>query len=292
MKWRKFVVSFVLVLGFGLIGTSSAYAGNLWLTGHDADFHCRFDSQCNHFGIALDFVRLAAPDPTRPLLFLSAQDNDLVAAEGQPTARLRNTVQGAGNAFPFVLVDPTSLGFASLSLSTDDFSAIVIASDDTCGGCDLNSFSATVHSDAINARTADIQAFFNAGGGLAYFAGADNRAVYYASVPIPAAAVAVAPPFTLTAAGVAIGLLDPLDTDCCFTHNSFNLPGAGSPLVVLELDSADLAETMIVRSGTIVDDELVAGPDGDAVIPEPSSMMLLGLGMFGAGARKKFKLFS
>jgi hypothetical protein len=286
----KFLASRRLVTGLAALATIltlstvsvPANAGNLWLTGHDADFHCRFGDQCNHFGIALDFVRLGAPDPTKPLLFLSAQDHDLVAAEGQANTRARNTVEGAGSPFPFVLLDPLDAAFATTTLSTDDFSAIIFASDDTCGGCDLNEFGSTPHSDAINLRTADIEAFFNDGGGLAYFAGAENRDIYYASVPIPAAAAAVSPPFTLTAAGVAIGL-DALgagtDTNCCATHNSFGLPGAGSPLTIAEFDESGLAETLFARGATIDDGEIKGGSS----VPEPASIALLALGLMGLG---------
>jgi len=42
-----------------------AYAGNLWLTGHDADFHCSGGSQCNHMGVAANFVRQGAPTKAR-----------------------------------------------------------------------------------------------------------------------------------------------------------------------------------------------------------------------------------
>ncbi|MGI8895979.1 MAG: IPTL-CTERM sorting domain-containing protein, partial [Casimicrobiaceae bacterium] len=97
----------------------------------------------------------------------------------------------------------------------------------------------------------EIQAFFNAGGGLVYFAGASNRDTYYLSVPIPAGAVAVSPPFTLTPEGVALGLLLAEDANCCATHNSFTLPPAGGALRVAETDSAGFAETLFARDATI-----------------------------------------
>jgi hypothetical protein len=138
------VIAIVLAAGLALGGTGTdAKAGNLWLTGHDADYHCATkDNQCNHFGVALDFARRGAPDPTKPLLFLDkpakSQQSGLIGAAGQAAARAANSVEGRGKEFRFVLVDPSDPSFATLPLLTQDYSAIVIASDETCGGCDLN----------------------------------------------------------------------------------------------------------------------------------------------------------
>lgn len=159
-----------VLLAIGLAVTAFAtpsFAGNIWLTGHDADFHCAGGQQCNHFGIALDFARQGAANKALPLLFLDS-GGELASAAGQALATAKNSVEGAGNAFNFVVLDPTSGGFASLSFA--DFSAIVVASDSTCGGCDNDAADIA----AINARTADIASYFNAGGGLVYFAGAGN----------------------------------------------------------------------------------------------------------------------
>ena len=99
---RYLLASAIAFAVAGLWAAGPAEAGNLWLTGHDADLHCSNGAQCNHFGIALDFARQDAPDRTKPLLFLDASDLDLTGAEGQATARARNTIEGAGSAFPFV----------------------------------------------------------------------------------------------------------------------------------------------------------------------------------------------
>ena len=88
---------------------------------------------------------------------------------------------------------------------------------------------------------------------------------YYSFIPVPVGGAAVASPFTLTAAGRAIGLEDARagigthnDINCCATHNSFNQPAAGSPLQSAENDSQGRAETLIA-SGQISGGQLVSG---------------------------------
>jgi hypothetical protein len=291
MRWL-FVLG--LALGFVLLGGflagGVANAGNLWLTGHDADFHCSGGSQCNHFGIAVNFGRIGAPTPNLPVLVLDRRDLDVVSALAQSGTRARNTVEGSGLPVPHVVVDPRSAAFAALPINVSTYSAIVFASDFTCGGCDLNDGTGvTPDSDAINARAADLAVFFNAGGGLVYMSGANNRGVYYQSVPVPLAAAAVSSPFTLTAEGIAIGLTNS-DANCCATHNSFNVPPSGSPLIILEFDSAGLVETMIARGALIEDGGLVPPPDG--VVPEPSTLFLLGTGLAALLPMRRRKLAS
>jgi hypothetical protein len=247
--WRRTLFRLLVMTAacLAVLPASSAFAGRLFATGHDLDLHCHFGAQCGYVDTAVTYVRGGAPDPAKPVLILERLDNDFSAA-------LTNTF-GAGTV-PSVSMDPRSPAFAIAPLTTSLYSAILIGSDVTCGGCDLNEFGSTPDSDAINARTADIATFFNAGGGLLYGSGAghgDGTAaddVYYQSAPLPVGGVPVAPPFTLTAEGTALGLT-PADANCCATHNSFVDPPAGSSITVAERDSAGSAETLFTE-GTIV----------------------------------------
>jgi hypothetical protein len=237
----------------------AAYAGRLIVTGHDTDYHCAAGQpQCHFVKVAVDYVRGGAPSPKKPVLVLDNGSNKMSTA--------LDMAFGPG-AVPRTVVDPRS-GLAGLPITTSNYSAIVIASDVTCGGCDLNDFTGTPDSDAINGRAADIAKFFNAGGGIFFNSGAlhgDGDATtgadtYYSSVPIPVGGAAVAPPFTLTPAGKKLGLTDGTggtsnDINCCATHNSFALPPAGSALEVAETDSKGQAETLFaegrISGGTI-----------------------------------------
>jgi hypothetical protein len=258
-----------------------SWAGNIYLTGHDLDNHCDINGiQCNALGAAINFVRLGAPNPTLPILFVDSTFSLLVdSARTRGAMIARDTIDGG--AISFTLVTPTAFSAASFSLSTSLYSAIAFAS--ACAptkGCDLG----PAEIADINLRTAAIQSFFNRGGGLLYNAGGENdSAAYYSSVPIPATAVAVNIPFTLTAAGKAapFGLIegvsgDPVsgpasDDNCCETHNSFTLPGAGSQLIVLETDTLGRAETLAAGKVTISGGGFV----GAVTTPEPGSAVLI-----------------
>ena len=272
---------------FALLPVASASAGRMIVTGHDADFHC-YDSsaQCHFIKVATDWVRAGAPDPSKPVLVLDKANNEAPFDVEFPIALQTPDAYGP-SGIPMVVMEPTSAQFASEPLTTDRYSAILVASDTTCGGCDLNSNASddenlTPDSDAINARKADIEAFFNAGGGVYANAGADHADgdssdgpdVYYNFLPIPATGVAVTQPFCLTDAGVALGFEDATtecadtskqnigthnDINCCPTHNSFAEPPAGSVLQVSERDSQGFAETLF-GEGRIGNGVLDNGP--------------------------------
>jgi hypothetical protein len=280
---RSIKIAVCLALAFAALPAAQASAGRLLVTGHDADFHCGSSSaQCHYVRVAADYVRGGAPDPSKPMLVL---DN---AGLAFPTAL-------ANAGFPssaYVVMDPSSPAFASTPLTTSAYSAILIASDASCGGCDLNltpsSSSQTPDSDAINRRSADIADFFNAGGGIFANAGASHGDgnpstgpdTYYNFIPLPLGGQPVSPPFCLTDAGKALGLQDASgcpdpsrrngtldDINCCPTHNSFSEPPSGSALTVAERDlgadgviSADDKPETLIAEGTVSGGEITTVP--------------------------------
>ena len=247
---RRFAPRLLVVAALlSLLVAAPAYGGRLIATGHDADLHCSGSgNQCHYLKVAVDYIRAAAPDPTKPVLVL---DNGALIL---PKA-LDMAFPPAGS-LPRVVMDPSSPAFAGAPLNTATYSAILVASDASCGGCDLNSGATPTDSMAISARASAIAAFFNAGGGILALAGASHGGAtggdnsYYAFVPLPVGGAPVSPPFTLTPAGSALGFTDPptmSDINCCLTHNSFTVPPAGSALTVAESDSKGLAETLVAE---------------------------------------------
>ena len=256
-----------------------ASAGRILITGHDADLHCSGGQGCHFVRVAVQYVRGGAPDPDKPVLILDRASLQLERAlDNAFTSRV-----------PRQVMDPRSNEFANAPLTTDRYSAILVASDSTCGGCDLNDFDDAPDSRAINARKGDIADFFNAGGGIYANSGGQrgdgqsgsgNPAdIYYDFLPIPAGGQSVTGPFCLTPLGVSLGFEDqfcPLagrhngttnDINCCPTHNSFKRPGSDSAFQIAEVDVAadgvvsddDVPETLIAE-GVATGGQIVSGP--------------------------------
>jgi hypothetical protein len=256
----------ILLIGC-LLAVPPVFAGNIYLTGHDLDFHCTNQpapTQCNAFKIAVAQARAGAPDSTKPVLFVDQPNTSDSVVAGQQQTALAAANVGFVAGMDYVVVDPTTLDWTNASLSTATYSAILFASHSSCGlgagSCDNTDSAVT----AINARSADISTFFNSGGGLVYLAGATST-TYYNSVPTSVAVSSIGTTpgnpegclpspgpgcYQLTALGTAIGLTND-DADCCFTHNSFSLP-TGSPLQTAEVDGAmptPNPETLLFTSG-------------------------------------------
>ncbi len=257
-----------------------AFAGRLLVTGHDADGHCAGSDpergQCHFVAVALNYVRAAAPTPSRPLLLLDCSTEHFL----QTAVNL-----GTGGPVPATTMCPSKdADFKRESLTTSRYSAIIVGSSTDL--LNIRSQIATApDSLAINNRAADFTAFFNEGGGILAFSGAFNADgdpaipdVYYSFLPIPLGGKAVSAPFVLTPAGQSLGFEDPRggigtndDINCCPTHNSFQEPAPGSALQVAERDSTGAPETLFAE-GSIGAKTIVSGaPVTGQVIEAPKA---------------------
>jgi hypothetical protein len=254
-----------------------AFAGRLFVTGHDADAHCASadppQGQCHFVAAAVSYVRAVAPNPAKPLLLL-----DCTA-----TRELQEAVNASvGPQSATTMCPSKTAAFKSEPLTTDRYSAILVGSSGDM--LNINSINTTPDSVAINARAGDISTFFNAGGGVLAFAGDFNADgldsppdTYYRFLPIPLGGRDVSAPFTLTPAGIALGLQDSRngvgqndDINCCPTHNSFQEPPPGSALQVAERDRAGAPETLFAE-GTIGPRAILPGPVTGQVISAPAA---------------------
>jgi hypothetical protein len=208
-------------------------------SGHDSDHHCgraapNEPDQCHFFRTALDYVRGGAPDPRKPVLVLDRAFLDVPSS--------LDRVYGP-NVVPRTVIDPRSSAFMTAPITTDLYSAVVIASSrgrpEDKSQQDLNEVTSTPDSDAINARAGDLRAFFDSGGGIfanaGYVHGDDPGDPYYGFLPITVRSAQVTRPFALTDPGRALGFLDK-DVKCCPTHNTFEQPSSFSALGAIDTD--------------------------------------------------------
>jgi hypothetical protein len=262
MRRIKVVLLLPLTLASGVL-----FAGNIALTGHDDDFHRSSEAQAQALGM-LVFARGGAPTPNLPVLTFDA---------GAELTSLLTTI-----GVSWTNINPNIGVPAASNFDVTKYSAIVIASDESCGGCDNNTTSST----NLAGASAAIASFFNAGGGIVAFAGASNTS-YYSFLPASASNPGIVDCpvgncFTQTSAGMGVGI-PAVNTD--FPHNFFPFPGTGG------MDANwDVAETytgpssvgpltnqpftVFIQNGTITS-------GGFGGTPEPGSYTLLLAGLIG-----------
>ena len=266
------VASAVFASALVLAGTASA--GNIVLTGHDNDFHETFGSSASTaaFTAEVAFVRNGS---ALPVLTFDAG------------TELTGTLTALG--VPFFNVDPSNASNITAGLFDHSvYSAFIVASVQTCGGCDNPVGSGS----NIATQLAAITNFFNAGGGILGLAGASDP-LAYAYVPTSATNPGGSPPssgYVQTAFGASLGI-GPVNGDP--THNFFNEPGTGglsSAYGVVERlgdPNTGTPETIALNGGTIV----CTGPDCviHGSVPEPTTMGIIGLGLAGLAFIRRWR---
>lgn len=266
-----------IVLSCVLGWTSPSNAGSIFVSGHDSDFHAALGGNAvgaqNIIRAALTFAR---DGNALPILFLqSGLDNVSLGDHTDSEQGLIASGFAAGNTpgDNYVKVNATQFATEDLSL----YSAILLPSDHggTLTGDDLQ---------AVNARTTDLIAYLNGGGGLVAFAQDGDRTpatvgpqpTNFGFLPFLVSAAplgAFESGNTVTPFGAGFGLTD-ADINGNFSHNVFLATGGMS---IVDVSPTGEILSLAFR-GQI-------GPTG--VIPEPATWMLLGTGLCALRRRRR-----
>jgi hypothetical protein len=249
------------------VSPAMAAGGDIVLTGHDNDLHCGggpggpsgASGPCAVLGAEVNFARNGS---SLPVLTFDARS--------ELTSSL--TFEG----IPWVNINPDTPGAITGALFNHSiYSAFVVASVTSCGGCDNPSGTGT----KLAAFETSIAAFFNAGGGIVGLTGAGDPNAY---AYVPEAGGTTTPIFSssgfdTTAAGLA-GIPGFSAVNGDETHNTF--AGFASFYSVAETFGTDgPAVTLFGSGGTIS----CTGPSCTITggTPEPSTWTMMVLGFFG-----------
>jgi hypothetical protein len=266
---RDWIKRLLVVVAF--LGAAPVWAGSIFLTGHDPDFHATLGGNTagarNITNAAIDFVTDPLFNPfsaggVNTFLFVESS----ISPPGGHTVGLNGiTAAGYVQGTDFVHADASTLD-AQLHLLGTVYNAIVIASD-------FGGILTQAELNVLNADAALIRAFIEAGGGLYAMAesglGAGlTTSGQYGYLPFVTSAAALNQSEvgnTVTAFGSSLGLNNS-DVNGNASHNIFT---SSLPLAVVDLDAAGRVLSIAGRLDVIP----------PAPVPEPATMVLLSTGL-------------
>ena len=255
--------------------SSGAYAGSIYLTGHDVDLH---SGQNSYDNVILNYLRGAG---TGSAIAAGSYRIGIVKGDSGSVGTIGvNTYEGFGTTT--VRTASSFTGAADFATFLSGIDVLAISSHTSCGGCSIT----TADSNIINGFAPQIETFFNAGGDIFGNTGA-TLATFYGFLPPSAVAsgssISGSSGFTATLDGIGIGITSAMINGFP-THNRFT--SMAPAFTVFETRGTEII-SIGVRDAKIDGGGIT--PGGPGAVTEPATMALMGLGLAGLGFARRRK---